>query len=361
MPSSSALAPILDQVKAKYAAKHPASAELYSSACAYMPGGNTRSNLHVDPFPLTLVSGEGAYSQDADGNHYIDFIGNYSAGLYGHNNPKLQSAMKEILDRGLSLCGPTTYEAPLATVLCQRFPSLKRVRFCHSGTEANLLAIATAKRFTGRNTIMVFRKAYHGGVLAFANDPPPGMDAFVVPHRFVLADYDDSDGAKELFESHKDDLAAVLVEPVMGSSGCYPASVGFLYTLMRETQRTGAVLIFDEVMTSRLSPGGMQGITGIIPDMTTMGKYLGGGMPLGAFGGRGDIMAMFDPRSQECTSHPGTFNINPLSLRAGYVGLTEIYTHEVAHAHNAAGDALRMKLNDTAKGTSMWFSGVGSL
>lgn len=350
----------LSRLKNDYGARNPESAALYEASCEFMPGGNTRSNLHVNPFPLTLASGDGATCRDADGHEYIDFIGNYSAALYGHGHPKLQAAMPHMSIQHQTLCGPSTHEHALSSVLCSRFPSIQSIRFCHSGTEANLMAIAAAKAFTGRSTILVFKRAYHGGVLAFG-DEIKGSEPNLVPYKYVLADYNDVAGSRSLIVENAHDLAAILVEPMLGSGGCYLGSYEFLLMLREETHRVGAILVFDEVMTSRLSGGGIQLRYGITPDLTTLGKYIGAGMPLGAFGGKSDVMALFDPRLPSSIVHPGTFNINPLALRLGYIGLTEIYTPDVAEHHNMFGDNLRSRLNAMTRQTCMWFSGLGSL
>ncbi len=234
--------------------------------------------------------------------------------------------------------------------------SVELVRFTNSGTEANLMAIALAIAATGRRKIMVFSGAYHGGLLTF----PGGRSPVNVPHDFVVAPYNDADGAVRLIT---DELAAILVEPMMGSAGCIPGDPAFLAALREGASRVGALLIFDEVMTSRLAPGGRQQSLGIAPDLTTLGKYVGGGMSFGAFGGRRDLMARFDPRAPNALPHAGTFNNNVLTMAAGVAGLTEAYTPDAAIALNARGDALRERLNALcrASGAKFSFTGVGSM
>ncbi len=265
----------------RYAARNPMSAERHARATRSMPGGNTRSILHFDPFPLAFERGEGAHLVSLDGDTYTDFLGEFTAGLYGHSQKPVLDALREALDRGLNFGGVNDLEPRLAELLCARFPSVDLVRFTNSGTEANLMALALAVATTGRRKVMVFRGGYHGGVLTFGQEPSP----VTVPHEWVLADYDDVEGTRALIRAHARELAAVLVEPMLGAGGCIPASDGFLAMLREETTDAGAVLVFDEVMTSRLSPGGLQQVTGVTPDLTTLGKYLGGGMSFGAFGG----------------------------------------------------------------------------
>jgi glutamate-1-semialdehyde 2,1-aminomutase len=342
----------------RYGAANRKSQKQYDAACAAFPGGNTRTVLFYPPFPLTLVKGEGAYLWDADGHKYIDFLGEYSAGLFGHSDPVIRAALDRALDGGIDLGGHNTLEAKLAAAICARFPAIELVRFTNSGTEANLMAISTARAIMKRPKIIVFEGGYHGGVFHF----PPGGSPINAPFDFVVAQYNDTDGTVALIDRIGSDLAAVVVEPMIGNGGCIPADKTFLQALRDGTRRHGALLIFDEVMSSRLSPGGLQEAYGVIPDMTTLGKYLGGGMSFGAFGGRADLMARFDARRPDAFRHAGTFNNNVLTMSAGLAALS-IYTPEVARRHNARGDALRDRLNALAreKGANMQVTGMGSM
>jgi glutamate-1-semialdehyde 2,1-aminomutase len=221
------------------------------------------------------------------------------------------------------------------------------------------MAVSLARAVTGRDKILVFHGGYHGGVFYFR-----GHGSKVnAPFEFLLGTYNDIAGTRALVEPHRGDLAAILVEPMLGGSGCIPASPEFLAELRRLASETGAVLVFDEVMTSRLAPGGLQEAHGITPDMTTLGKYVGGGMSFGAFGGKAELMAWFDPRRADGFQHAGTFNNNVLTMNAGYVGLTEVYTPERARALNAFGDGLRERLNAVVRrrGLRMQFTGIGSM
>ena len=213
-------------------------------------------------------------------------LGEFTAGIFGHTNQVIRSAVITALERGIDLSGHTVAEAELARVICDRFPSIALVRFTNSGTEANLMALAAATAFTGRRQILVFQGGYHGAVLSFTR----GRSATNVPHDFLVSTYNDVAGTQRLIETHGDELAAILVEPMLGSGGCIPGERRFLETLRHASSACGAVLIFDEVMTSRLSAGGLQQALGIAADLTTLGKYLGGGLSFGAFGGRHDIM-----------------------------------------------------------------------
>lgn len=353
------LATAIEDASSRYLEFTPASLARYEQACRVMPGGNTRSILHYDPYPVTITRGEGCRLQDLDGNTYIDFLGEYSAGLYGHSNPEISAAIKDVLDRGIVLCAPNQYEMELADIICARFPSCDQIRFCNSGTEANLLAVSAARAHTGRNKIMVFNGAYHGSVFYFGEH----RSRINAPFSFIVGTYNDPDQCAELICQHGDDLAAILVEPMQGSGGCIPGSLEFLQVLRDMADRSGAVLIFDEVMTSRLSPGGLQKKLQIIPDMTTLGKYMGGGLTFGAFGGSKQIMSRFDPRRADALVHPGTFNNNVLTMTAGLTGLRDIYTAQKADDHNRAGDEFRVALQLILErgDLPMHVSGIGSL
>ena len=347
---------LLNAARERYVAANPASLAAHTSAIAVMPGGNTRTVLFHTPFPLTMARGEGCRLWDADGHEYVDMLGEYTAGLYGHSNPVIRAAIDAALDGGWNLGGHGAMEAPLAALICQRFPSIDLVRFTNSGTEANLMALATATAVTGRTGVLVFENGYHGGVLYFIGGGIP----INVPHRWLVGRYNDAAAAAALIDAQADDLAAILVEPMQGSGGCIPGDPAFLQALRDGADRTGAMLIFDEVMTSRMSAGGQQARLGIIPDMTTLGKYIGGGMSFGAFGGRRAIMDRYDPRQPGAIPHAGTFNNNVLTMAAGYAGLSRLFTPEAADALFARGEALRTELNAAARGCMIW-TGLGSL
>jgi glutamate-1-semialdehyde 2,1-aminomutase len=244
-------------------------------------------------------------------------------------------------------------------VICQRFAGIELVRFVNSGSEANLMAVAASKAFTRRRKIMVFEGGYHGGFLAF----PPGGSPVNVPHDFIVAPYNEIRTARQAIAAAGADLAAILVEPMLGAGGCLPGEPDFLAMLRTESERCGALLVFDEVMTSRLSPGGRQALLGIRPDLTTLGKYIGGGLAFGAFGGRADVMGQFDPRRSNALFHAGTFNNNTLTMAAGLAGMTSVLTPERNRDLNARGDRLRESLNAlfARRGAVLRVSGLGSV
>jgi glutamate-1-semialdehyde 2,1-aminomutase len=349
----------LAEAEELYRARNPKSLAQHRQACGAMPGGNTRSAIHVDPFPLTMARGEGARLWDIDGHEYVDFLSEFTAGIYGHSHPRIREAIDAALDGGLNFGAHNALEARFAAAICGRFPSIELVRFTNSGTEANLMAVSASCAIAGRRKILVFEGGYHGGVFYFRGHGSP-LNA---PFEYLLGRYNDFAAVEAMVRPHRAELAAILVEPMQGTTGCIPAERGFLAGLRALADDTGALLIFDEVMTSRLAPGGLQEAHGILPDLTTLGKYVGGGMSFGAFGGRADVMERFDPRRPDAFQHAGTFNNNTLTMSAGLVGLTEIYTPERARVLNAFGDRLRERLNGIARqhGLAMQFTGLGSM
>ncbi|HYZ39741.1 MAG TPA: aspartate aminotransferase family protein [Stellaceae bacterium] len=358
-PANVSINAALAEAEELYRARNPKSFARHQEACAVMPGGNTRSAIHVDPFPLTIVRGEGARLWDLDGHEYVDFLSEFTAGIYGHSHPAIREAIEAALDSGVNFGAHNAIEARFAAAICARFPSIELVRFTNSGTEANLMAVSAACAITRRPKVLVFKGGYHGGVFYFRGHGSP-LNA---PFEFLLGRYNDLDAVEALVRPHRSELAAILIEPMQGTTGCIAAERDFLAGLRKLASDTGALLIFDEVMTSRLAPGGLQEVHGTLPDLTTLGKYVGGGMSFGAFGGRAELMERFDPRRPDAFQHAGTFNNNVLTMNAGLVGLTEIYTPERARTLNAFGDGLRLRLNAIARqhGLAMQFTGLGSM
>ena len=344
---------------AEFDRRNPRSREEDEKAASFMPGGNTRTVIFHPPFPLTIARGEGQYVWDIDGHRYTNFVGEFGAGLFGHSNPEITQAIRHAIEDGTVLGGPNRYERILAAELVGRFPSIDKVRFTNSGTEANMMAISVSRVVSGRPKVMVFEGAYHGGVFLFAHGGSP----INAPFDYVMAPFNNIEKTVELVERHADELACVVIEPMQGSGGMIPARKEFLQTLRDVTRRHGIILIFDEVVTSRLSGGGLQQILGITPDMTTLGKYIGGGTTFGAFGGRDDIMARFDPRSPHAIAHAGTFNNNVITHAAGSTAMTRVYTPEVAESFNAMGGRFRERLNGIIRkhGLPMIVTGLGSI
>jgi glutamate-1-semialdehyde 2,1-aminomutase len=348
----------LEQAIGGFVSRRPKTAALHQRAAAVMPGGNTRTVLFSNPFPIRIERAEGCRLTDVDGHSYIDLVGEYSAGIYGHSHPRIVRAVAEAMSMGLNMGAQHVQEIAFAEAVTQRF-GLERLRFTNSGTEANMMALAAARNFTGRNVIMPMHGGYHGGTLYFSH----GASPVNAPFECVLGHYNAVEKTRALIAEHADRLAAVILEPMLGGGGCIPATLAFLQMLREECTARGIVLIFDEVMTSRLHPGGLAAATGVSPDMKSLGKYVGGGMSFGAFGGRADIMDQFDPSRPNALPHAGTFNNNTLTMTAGHAGLTEVFTAEACVALNARGEALKIRLNELfmQRQARMQVTGVGSL
>lgn len=341
----------------RYAAKRPVSAAQAEEASRYLPAGSTRSVLDFRPFPFRVAKASGSSLIDVDGHTYTDLLGDYSAGLLGHDPDPIHRTVSGALEQGWSLGAVADTEHELARLVCERFPSIEQVRFTNSGTEANLMAISTARHHTGRDRVMVFDGSYHGGLLYFGATASPALQA---PYDYVRLRFNDTDALAAAFEAYGAETACLLIEPMLGSGGCIPAKPGFLAEVRRLCSEAGVLLIFDEVMTSRMSRGGAQQRTGVHPDLTTLGKYLGGGMTFGAFGGRADVMGHFDPARGGTLTHGGTFNNNALTMRAGVtaIGMLDEATLEPLFDR---GERLCQDLDAIVAAAGMSVTGWGSL
>ncbi|KAF3390295.1 hypothetical protein F1880_009216 [Penicillium rolfsii] len=340
----------------QYERSHPRSKEAYNKAKTVLPAGSTRSVLVSEPFPLVIKSAKGTHFTTLDGLTFEDFVSDFSAGIYGHSHPVIHQAVQEALATGFSLGGITQKETELAEILTTRFPSFEMVRFCNSGTEANTFALATAVAFTQRKKILVFENGYHGGTISFG----AAKNQLNLPHDFVIGKYNSIEETQPLV-THE--IAAILVEPLQAAGGMRPASPEFLRFLREAATNVGAVLIFDEVVTSRLHYNGIQGAWNIKPDMTTVGKYLGGGFPFGAFGGSSKIMDRFDAPNKGITfHHSGTFNNNIFTMTAA-VAASKLITPAELDRLNKLGDGFREQANILIQKAGinwMSFSGYGS-
>ncbi len=348
----------LDQAEAEFTTRNSASAALAARGATVMPGGNTRTSLWYEPFPLYMASGEGGCLTDVDGHTYRDFLNEFTSGIFGHSPAVLRTALLDAFDRGLNLSAHHAGEIDLAAEICRRFVSIERLRFTNSGTEANLMAIAAAKLFTGRQLVIVFEGGYHGTGITFGDDVPPGS----IPHRFIVAPYNDTEALTKLVHDNAKDLAAILVEPMLGAGGCIPGRDDFLSSTRSLADDVGALLIFDEVQTARLAVGGRQSQLGIVPDLTTLGKFFGGGLAFGCFGGRESIMSMFNPLTGS-VAHSGTFNNNSLVMSTGLSACQNLLTDVGLRLMNEIGDQLRDQLNKLflGSGAPLTVSGLGSL
>ncbi|KAF1841674.1 PLP-dependent transferase [Cucurbitaria berberidis CBS 394.84] len=352
------VAQALQAAKARFAERNVKSLGLHQEAAKSLPGGNTRSLLHTAPFPVFLKSGKGHQVTDEDGHTYTDLVGELTAGLYGHSQPLIQQVLIDTIKNvGLNLGGTTTLETRHAALICERF-KLDRIRFTNSGTEANLHAIQGAKRFTGKKKVVVFTGGYHGGCYTFPGDRP--AENCVDKDDWIIAEYNDIEDTKRKIEE-SEDVAAVLLEGMQGRGPCIVGKHDFLHQVQQSARKVGAVFILDEVQTSRLAPGGLQEHEGLQPDITTLGKFLGGGIAFGAFGGREDIMRVYDPRESNALGHSGTFNNNTLGMAAGYAGLSQVYTPAVCSEFSGIGDKLRQRLQDLTRDTKILVTGLGTI
>jgi len=303
--------------------------ELFQSACQHIPGGvnsPVRAFKGVGGDPVFFTRGEGACLYDADDKRYIDYVGSWGPMIAGHAHPEVIRAVQEMAAKGLGFGAPTEIETRMADTLCRLLPSMELVRMVNSGTEATMSAIRLARGFTGRDRIVKFEGCYHGhsdallvkagsGTLTLGVPTSPGVPAAVAAHTSTLT-YNDIAGVEEAFASIGSETAAIIVEPVAGNMNCILPEPGFLEGLRAICDQYGCVLIFDEVMTGfRVSPGSAQGHYGVTPDLTTLGKVIGGGLPVGAFGGRRDIMEQIAPLGP--VYQAGTLSGNPISLAAG--------------------------------------------
>jgi glutamate-1-semialdehyde 2,1-aminomutase len=338
----------------EYRRRTPASARYLEEARAHLPGGDSRSTLFYPPYPAVFARGAGSRLTDLDGNQLLDFTGNHSALVHGYGHPDVLRAVERQLALGTAFPGATEPQLRLARLLTGRIPSLELVRFTNSGTEATLNVLRAARAFTGRRRIARAEASYHGAIEELL--APSHADVLVIP-------FDDPERAETLIGAAAGDLAAVLIEPVQGSAGMIPASAEYLRRLREVTARHGILLVFDEVVSFRLAWGGAQEHYGVRPDLTVLGKLIGGGFPLGAFGGRADVMALFDPSyGRPAVPHPGSYNANPISLAAGAATL-ELLTPVAIAGINSLGDRVRAGLAEIFRSEAVGarMTGLGSL
>jgi len=309
---------------------------LFEQAQKYIPGGvnsPVRAFRGVGGTPVFFKRAEGAYLYDEDDRRYIDYVGSWGPMILGHSDPRIREALHRQVDLGVGYGAPTAIETEMARKVCELVPSIDLVRMVNSGTEATMSAIRLARGYTGRDKIVKFEGCYHGhvdsllvkagsGALTLGVPTSPGIPASLAEHTLTLT-YNDIDGVREVFSRLGDQIAAIIVEPVAGNMNCVPPVPGFLETLREVCDEHGSVLIFDEVMTGfRVSLGGAQSFYGVTPDLTTLGKVIGGGLPVGAFGGKREIMEHIAPLGP--VYQAGTLSGNPLAMVAGLTTLNAI-------------------------------------
>jgi len=312
-----------------------ASVKAFEEAQSLIPGGvnsPVRAFSSVGGSPLFIKEGEGGYLVDIDGNKYVDFVQSWGPLIFGHRDESVEAAVVEAVKHGLSFGAPTLAESELAKLVISLFDSIDKIRFVSSGTEAVMSAIRLARGFTNRDNIVKFTGCYHGhsdsllveagsGAATFGNPSSPGVPADFTKHT-LLAEYNNIESVKKCFED-SDDIACVIIEPIAGNMGLVPADKEFLYELRQLCDANGTLLIFDEVMSGfRATLHGAESITGVKPDIVTLGKVIGGGMPVGAFGARAEIMAKLSPEGP--VYQAGTLSGNPVAMAAGYAALSKL-------------------------------------
>ena len=326
---------------ARYLETTPKSRAIWEEACRYLPDGDSRHSIFWNPYPIFTESAQGAVVTDADGVERLDFINTMTTMILGHGPASVLEAARSQMELGLAYNSPNRHQVELARLLCERIPSFEQVRFTNSGTEATLNTLRAARAFTGRSKFAKVEGGYHGThdavLVSLRIDPATGGDyenpqpvassgglADGVLEQAVIIPYNDVDVARRILEEQREELAAIIVEPVMGSVGMLPADTTYLTMLRDFADDSGALLIFDEVISFRVAPGGAQEYYGVTPDMTALGKIIGGGFPVGAFGGRSDVMSLYSPVSGAAIAHGGTFNANPITMAAGAATLNEL-------------------------------------
>ena len=363
----------------RYLEMTPLSRAKWEEARDYMPGGDSRNSIFWKPYPIFITEASGSRVMDADGVQRIDFINTMTTMILGHGPASVVEAVRSQLERGFGYNAPNDKQVDLARILCQRIPSFDLVRFTNSGTEATLNTLRAARAYTGRTRFAKVEGGYHGthdGVtvsvrvdpsVAGESDSPVPVAASAglapgVMEQVVVVPFNDTATAQRILEENAEDLAAVIIEPVMGSVGMVPALPEYLEMLRNFCTANGSILIFDEVISYRVAPGGSQEYYGITPDMTALGKIIGGGLPVGAFGGRRDIMDLYDPTTGPTVSHAGTFNANPLTMLAGAVTMEQL-TPEVYRSLAEMTELLKQGIRDVCREmeVSVQVTGLGSL
>lgn len=370
---------ILDRERKAYEAANPKSREAFQQSLRVLPGGVTRALCFFPPFPCYADYGEGCYFVDIDGNRRLDLFNNATSLILGHRPQPVSKAIREQLARGTAFQTNTGLETRLAEMLVERVASVEQIRFTNSGSEGTLMAIRAARAFTGRRKIAKIEGGYHGShdAVEISVRPPldvagPAESPVAVPgsagitagvlEDIVLLPYN-NEAARAILAREASRIAGIIVEPILGSVGFIPADREFLAGLRAEAERHGMVFILDEVQSFRLSRGGAQALFDIRPDLTTFGKIIGGGFPVGAFGGRRDIMALFDASSgQAAIPHAGTFNGNPITMVAGIATLEQL-TESAFTWLNSTGDRLRERLREFGArcGVPIQVTGIGSM
>ena len=338
-----------------------------------MPGGDTRAASYYTPYPAYMTRGEGCYLYDYDENQYLDFLNNYTSLIHGHAHPATVSAIQEQAARGTVLGSAAEVTVEHAEMLCNRVPTFDSVRYCNSGTEATLLAMRAARAFTGRDIIIKMDGGYHGSHDYVQLNMQPDTGEEGLPRRrlssrgvpaatlegMLVAPFNDLEALEGLLCAHTNEIAGIILEPALGAGGGVEPEPGYLQGVRQLTDEFDVLLIFDEIMTFRQDVGGFQSTIGVTPDLTSIAKFIGGGLPLAAFGGRKEIMAPFDPTHPMTIPHNGTFNGNNITMAAGLATMKEFGADQVARI-NELGQRLRNGLNAAFETAGVGIRAVGT-
>lgn len=355
-----------EELKKEYIERTTTSGKAFERAQKYLAGGETRTVSYYPPYPLTIESGNGCQLIDVDGNRYYDFLNNYTSLIHGHANGKISDAILGAAKKGTAVPAGIEEQVKLAELLCERVPCVDRVRFCNSGTEATLFATRAAKAFTGKNGIVKMLGGYHGTTdMMEYNVIPPTMDYehpenMLIPkpdirgvsekiaEEIFVVPFNDLPAVEKVLNEHADEIAGVIIEPFMGAGGVIPAKREYLEGLRALTKKHNVLLIFDEVQALRLSEGGAQKMYGVTPDIAAFGKIIGGGLPVGAVGGRKDIMDSFNAMNKNYITQSGTFNGNRATMAAGYAAMIQYKQADCDRLEQLA-IRLQTKLEDAFK------------
>jgi glutamate-1-semialdehyde 2,1-aminomutase len=344
---------IKQDILQRYIERTPKSKACHETARKFLPGGDTRAIAFFPPYPFFADRGQGCNLYDCDGNEYLDYVNNMTAMIHGHAHPHIVKALQAQLEKGTTPGAPVEAQAELAELLCKRIPSFESLRFTNTGSEATLFSMRIARAFTGRDIIVKIDGGYHGNHDFVQINPYPDMttadEPQPQPSRGVpactmegirITPFNDLDHTEKLFRKNKGKIAAVIMEPILGQSGAVNPKEGYLQGMRELTDHHGSLLIFDEIVTFRLHEQGIPGLYGVIPDITAVGKIVSGGLPIGVFGARNEIMKQFELTHPNPVIHSGTFSGNPLSMVAGLASL-EIFKQKEIDQLNALGDRLR--------------------
>jgi glutamate-1-semialdehyde 2,1-aminomutase len=363
-------------VEARFRTQTPVSADMHQRALGAIPGGFTRDAVIRNPYAPYIIDAHGSEVVDLDGRHYVDFCYNATSLVLGHADPRVTDAIDRQARAGTAYYAPNTREVELAELIGERLPSVEKVRFTNSGSEAVMMAIRIARGHTRRHILVKFEGSYHGTYddVQWSVNPPVGkVDGTGLPSavpdtaglpegsgRTLVLPYNEPEAFTEAMSRHGRSVAAVIVEPMANRMGLILPDPKFLQSVIETCNASGAVAIFDEVIAFRLGYNGCQGLAGLTPHLTTLGKCIGGGLPVGAVAGRSDILACTEPGVKGRVTHAGTFNGNPLTMAAGLATMQALST-DAFNQINACGERMRARLSEVCEGLPLTVTGAGSL